>query len=135
MPSYNNANHRLYLRNLDSLFQQEYQNYHLVYVNDASTDGTGDYVKSYMEENQIPPGKYTIVNNEVNQKNCANTYMVAHKYCNAGEILVMLDGDDALIGRQVFTLLNAVYQKEKIALTYGQFLLVRNDQISSGFSR
>jgi hypothetical protein len=61
--------------------------------------------------------------------------MVVHKYCNAGEILVMLDGDDALIGRQVFALLNAVYQKEKIALTYGQFLLVRNDQISNGFSR
>ncbi len=48
---------------------------------------------------------------------------------------MMLDGDDALIGRQVFALLNAVYQKEKIALTYGQFLLVRNDQISNGFSR
>ncbi len=36
--------------------------------------------------------------------------------------MVFLDGDDALIGRQVFALLNAVYQKEKIALTYGQSL-------------
>jgi glycosyltransferase involved in cell wall biosynthesis len=51
LPSYNNALSRIYLRNLDSIFQQEYQNYHLVYVNDASTDGTGDYVKAYMEEN------------------------------------------------------------------------------------
>ena len=49
--------------------------------------------------------------------------------------MVLLDGDDVLIGRQVFSLLNAVYQKEKIALTYGQFLLVRNNQITSGFSR
>ena len=41
VPSFNNAQNRLYLRNLDSIFQQEYQNYHVVYVNDASTDGTG----------------------------------------------------------------------------------------------
>ncbi len=38
--------------------------------------------------------------------------------------MVILDGDDALIGRQVFSVLNAVYQKEKIALTYGQYLTV-----------
>ena len=49
--------------------------------------------------------------------------------------MILLDGDDVLIGRQVFSLLNAVYQKEKIALTYGQFLLVRNNMVTSGFSR
>lgn len=63
VPSFNNAKNRLYLRNLDSIFQQDYQNYHVVYVNDASTDGTGDYVKSYMEENEIPTEKYVIINN------------------------------------------------------------------------
>lgn len=64
VPSYNNAKTRLYLRNLDSIFQQEYKNYHLVYVNDASTDGTGEYVNAYMEENEIQPEKYIVVNNE-----------------------------------------------------------------------
>ena len=48
VPSYNNAQSRLYLRNLDSIFQQNYKNYHVVYVNDASTDGTGEYVQAYM---------------------------------------------------------------------------------------
>ena len=125
IPSYNNGKNRLYLRNLDSVFQQEYQNYHVVYVNDASTDGTGEYVKHYMEENQIPAEKYEIINNEKNKGNCANIYNAGHNHCKEGEIMVLLDGDDALIGRQVFALLNAVYQKEKIALTYGQFLLFR----------
>jgi hypothetical protein len=46
----------------------------------------------------------------------------------------MLDGDDSLIGRQVFSLLNAVYQKYKVALTYSQFLVVRKDSIGPGFS-
>jgi glycosyltransferase involved in cell wall biosynthesis len=64
VPSYNNAQKtRLYLRNLDSIFQQEYKNYHLVYFNDASTDGTGEYVKDYMEVNGIPSEKYRIINN------------------------------------------------------------------------
>lgn len=38
--------------------------------------------------------------------------------------MVLLDGDDALVGRQVFALLNAVYQKEKLGLVYGQLLVV-----------
>lgn len=42
--SFNNAQNRLYLRNLDSIFQQNYENYHLVYVNDASTDETEDFI-------------------------------------------------------------------------------------------
>jgi hypothetical protein len=64
-----------------------------------------------MEENGISQDKYVIINNEKNKGNCANIHMVAHNYCNQGEIMVLLDGDDALIGRQVFSLLNAVYQK------------------------
>jgi hypothetical protein len=38
--------------------------------------------------------------------------------------MLLIDGDDALIGRQVFALLNAVYQKEKPLLLYTQFLYI-----------
>lgn len=38
-------------------------------------------------------------------------YNVGHNYCNPGEVMIIVDGDDALIGRQVFAVLNAVYQK------------------------
>jgi hypothetical protein len=38
--------------------------------------------------------------------------------------MMLIDGDDALIGRQVFGLLNAIYQNEKVALMYGQFLIL-----------
>lgn len=109
--SYNNARNRLYLRNLDSIFQQEYQNYHIVYGSDASTDGTAVYVQAYMEVNEIPKDKYTIIQNKKNQGGGANLYMAAHEYCQPGEVMLLIDGDDALIGRQVFALLNAVYQK------------------------
>ncbi len=47
----------------------------------------------------------------------------------------MLDGDDSLIGRDVFAVLNAVYQKQKVGLTYGQFILVRKNAFSTGWSK
>ena len=36
VPSYNNVKSRLFLRNLDSIFMQNYDNFHVVYIDDAS---------------------------------------------------------------------------------------------------
>jgi len=48
----------------------------------------------------------------------------------------MLDGDDSLIGTNVLALINAVYQEEKSALVWGNFLSIfGNGQASLGFSR
>ncbi len=54
---------------------------------------------------------YTLINNDKNMLNSHNIYEAAHNNCQLGEIMVPVDGDDALIGRQVFSLLNAFYQK------------------------
>lgn len=54
VPSYNNVKSKLYLRNLDSIFMQDYQNYHVVYVDDASPDHTGEFVEKYIKEKKIP---------------------------------------------------------------------------------
>lgn len=40
VPSYRNIENGLYLRNLNSIFMQNYTNYHVVYVDDASEDDT-----------------------------------------------------------------------------------------------
>ena len=44
----------MYLRSLDSIFQQDYKNYHLVYIDDNSDDNSAWYVEKYMEVNHIP---------------------------------------------------------------------------------
>lgn len=54
VPSYNNIESGLYLRNLNSIFMQNYTNYHIVYIDDASSDKTGEYVKSYVMSRSIP---------------------------------------------------------------------------------
>ena len=61
-----------------------------------------------------------------------NIYNATHNYCKLGEILVVMNGEDSLIGRQVFSLINAVYQKSKAALTYGQELIINYDMIRNG---
>lgn len=45
VPSYNNVASNLYKRNIDSIFMQVYDNYHVVYIDDASPDKTGQKVK------------------------------------------------------------------------------------------
>lgn len=40
-----------------------------------------------------------------------NIYQAIHHHCSEGEIVVMVDGDDSLVGRNALSLVNAVYQK------------------------
>jgi hypothetical protein len=39
-----------------------------------------------------------------------NLRMAANKYCKPEELFIIVDGDDELIGRQVFKHFNAVFQ-------------------------
>ena len=48
IPSYNNA--QWYKKNLDSVFNQRYSNYRIIYLDDASTDQTGYLVEKYIQE-------------------------------------------------------------------------------------
>lgn len=46
---YNDPENRLYLRNLDSIFMQNYENYHVVYTDDASPKNTSKLVEDYLK--------------------------------------------------------------------------------------
>ena len=51
IPSYNNA--QWYKLTLDSIFSQKYENFRVVYIDDASPDGTGDLVEQYIHEHGL----------------------------------------------------------------------------------
>jgi hypothetical protein len=45
-----------------------------------------------------------------------------------------MNGDDSLIGRNILSLLNAIYQQYEVALTYSNYLTVNNnDRTSLGY--
>lgn len=117
IPSYNNQN--WYKRNLDSVFNQEYQNYRIIYVDDCSPDNTGKLAQEYArikgKENKI-----IVMINEERTGATSNIYKAAH-LCLPEEIIVSLDGDDWLAHPFVLNHLNAIYQDPNVWLTYGQF--------------
>lgn len=41
IPTYNNIAEQRHISNLNSIFQQNYKNYRILLIDDASTDGTG----------------------------------------------------------------------------------------------
>ena len=50
VPSFNTVkNQQNYKRNINSILQQEYSNYHVVYVDDSSEDQTTDKLIDYIK--------------------------------------------------------------------------------------
>lgn len=116
--SYNNK--QWYKRNLESLFSQEYDNWHLIYTDAASADGTADLVEQFVAQAGMQD-KVTLVRNSTRKGPLENQFHAIHR-CNPEDIIVILDGDDWLPHNQVLAYINHVYSRENVWLTYGQFI-------------
>lgn len=113
--SWNNVS--WYKKNLDSTTQQNYSNYHIIYTDDNSTDGTADCVRSYIEKYQLD--KITLLCNKERLGQTANNYNAVHMLKDS-DIALIVDGDDWLAHKNVLKKLNKVYQDQNVWLTYGQ---------------
>lgn len=118
IPSYNNALY--YKANLDSVFMQDYSNYSVIYIDDCSTDGTGDLVQAYIDEHGLHD-KIIFIRNPENVKALANMYRAVHM-CADQDIIVELDGDDAFAHKHVLSKINTVFSTQEVWLTYSQFI-------------
>lgn len=114
--SYNNE--KLYQGNLDSIFSQNYSNYRVVYINDCSTDKTGELVQEYFKDHGVED-KVTYIQNKKNYNPMRNQYFAIHD-CKDEEIIVIVDGDDQLYGTEVFQTVNKAFCNEDVWFTYGQ---------------
>lgn len=121
--SYNNKDY--YKQNLDSIFAQDYADWHLVYIDDCSPDGTGDLVEAYIYE-KGHQHRVTLTKNSKRKGALANQYE-AIVQCNDDDIIVIVDGDDALAHPSVLSFISAVYVKYDVWLTYGQFAHMSNN--------
>jgi glycosyltransferase involved in cell wall biosynthesis len=117
IPSYNNKD--WYKKNLDSVFSQTYQNYRIIYVDDASPDGTGELVKQYIKE-KGQEHRVTLIQNDKRVGSLANVYKAVW-LAKPSEIIIDLDGDDWLANENVLKFLNDVYADPNVWVTYGQF--------------
>jgi len=106
-------------KNLSSMFAQNYDNYHVIYVDDVSTDNTYDRVCEYVDTHEVQD-KISLIRNEQRMGAMANQYYVIQS-CDPTDLIVIVDGDDFLAHKDVLAHLNNVYATQGVWLTYGQF--------------
>ena len=118
--SFNNKENGIYQKNLDSIFSQTYPHYRVIYVDDASTDGTYEAVQQYIVDHHVEH-KITLLHTTQRVGAHKNIWDAAHT-CDPHEIIVIVDGDDWLYDETVLDYLNQIYQDPNIWITYGQFM-------------
>ncbi len=107
-------------KNLLSVLKQQYDNYRVIYIDDASTDGSAEKVKQFIDLYD-PKKRVTFVENFQNEGAMHNLYHAVHS-CKNGEIVVVLDGDDFLADPHVLSTLNAYYANPDVWMTYGTYM-------------
>jgi len=114
--SYNNENY--YKKNLDSVVNQTYKNWKIIYVDDCSSDDTNNLVNEYIKINNLKD-KFMLIRNKINMKQAYSRYQ-CYKYCDDNDIICFLDGDDWLYDDFVLEKLNNEYNND-IMITYGSY--------------
>ncbi|MBI3236424.1 MAG: glycosyltransferase family 2 protein [Chlamydiales bacterium] len=116
IPSYNNS---LWVeKNLGSVLSQKYDNFRVLYIDDASTDDTYEKVESILSKAFIP---YELYRNPKQLGACENIYRAVAS-CDLNEIIVMVDGDDWLAHEHVLERLNEVYADPDVWMSCGNYL-------------
>ena len=118
VPSYNNQ--AWYKKNLDSITQQTYPHFEIIYVNDCSTDKTSELVKQYRRTSPLK-NRIKIINQPVRGGPLASQYTAIHQ-CPDHKVIVTVDGDDMLISPTVLQKLAKIYADKTIWLTHGSYV-------------
>lgn len=114
--SYNNEKWVEY--NLASVLNQTYENYHVYYVDDCSTDKTNELVNDIVAGND----KFTVIRNEsrVGEEAIYN-YIRFFETLDDDDVFVIMCGDDWLFDEHVLNKLNNFYNEKDSWMTYGKF--------------
>lgn len=106
-------------QNLDSIFNQDYENFRVIYIDDASNDTTAYQVEEYIYTHSLHD-KLTLITNDVRVGKLKNIYSAFHS-CDDQEIIVQVDADDWLPHRDIFKRINQEYARGDVWLTYSDF--------------
>ena len=112
--SYNNKKN--YKKNLNSIYQQKYKNYRVIYIDDCSEDGTYNLVENFKRNN-------TILIKNIHNYGPAYSRYLGYMMCEEEEIVIFLDGDDFLYDSKVLNRLNDYYDNG-YDFTFGSFRLM-----------
>jgi len=102
---------------IKSVATQDYDNYHMIVIDDASTDKTYEKACSFVEN--FRSDLITVIKNDENKGAVRNQIESIRKYCKPDDIVMFLDGDDSLINdNEIFQFYNNLYDGTT-EFTYG----------------
>lgn len=96
--------------------------YQTVFLDDCSNDNTFQVVQNTIQESGEHKLNWRFFRRNNNVGALENIVYGINSICfNDEDIIILLDGDDALFSNDVITYLDSVYQDPKIQMTYGQY--------------
>ena len=104
-------------KNLNSALKQDYSNYEVLYIDDASTDKTLSIAKKMLDDSDTIS---RLISNKENKKALFNL-VSAIKSSRDDTIILALDGDDWLANKGVLKRLNQIYS-EDTWITSGSYI-------------
>jgi FkbM family methyltransferase len=107
-------------RHIQSVAQQDYENYVHIIIDDASTDNSIEVIKKCIDS--LPENskqKITLLKNDKNQGAIFNQLETINRYVDEDTIVMLLDGDDWLVNNNtIFHYYNDLYDQD-YEFTYG----------------
>jgi glycosyltransferase involved in cell wall biosynthesis len=103
-------------KTLMSMISQSYDNWRAVFVDDVSTDGTGEYITSLSKKFGYEK-RITVARREEKYGEVRNT-IEELKYIAPNEVVVRLDGGDWLTENDTLYFLNEIYKKHDPAVCW-----------------
>jgi glycosyltransferase involved in cell wall biosynthesis len=110
---------------LKSISLQTHTNFECIMIDDKSTDGSYEIATSLVGNDD----RFKIVRNEVNVGPLANVYNGAINFSTdpqPEDVVVIVDGDDMLAGKNSLKTLNEYYQDDSCWMTYGSYINLSN---------
>ena len=117
IPSYNNE--QWCIANLESVVNQTYPHFTICYINDCSTDKTGQLVDQYIKEKNLE-GHLNVIHNGNRKGAMANLYMAISRL-DPKKVVAVVDGDDRLAHNGVLELLAKTYADRNVWITHGNY--------------
>ncbi len=107
------------LKCLESLYNQEYHNYHCYIIDDVSTDRSVEIIKDFIKDKD----NFTLVTNKDKMYALGNIATVLNQDKHSAEdVNIILDGDDWLSSLNCLNYLNKVYVDTNCMMTYGTYV-------------
>jgi len=103
-------------RCVSSIITQKYDNFQVIFIDDASTDDS--WSKLPLDDKRC-----ICIKNEVRKTALENIHNAIMTYCNKGDIVAIVDGDDALLNKTSISHMNSMYEEKDCWICYGQFML------------